>query len=74
MRALAKDRLNKIDEAKEDYDRGLALNPKAKLVHRNLGLLSESEERFNEARLFYIQALKVDNSDQVSKSRLTELR
>lgn len=73
MRALSKDRLNKIPEAIEDYKQVLEINPKALLVHRNLGLLAESEGKFAKARKFYREALKLDESDEASQTRLDEI-
>lgn len=70
MRALAKDYLDQVPAAIADYERVLQINPRAELVHRNLGLLYETAGKPVEARKYYRQALEIDSEDESSRQRL----
>jgi tetratricopeptide (TPR) repeat protein len=73
MRALAKDYLNQVPAAIADYERVLQINPRAELVHRNLGLLCETAGKPVEAREYYRQALEIDPEDEASRQRLKKV-
>jgi tetratricopeptide (TPR) repeat protein len=73
MRGLSFDRLDDIPSALSDYLQVLKLNPRAKSVHRNIGLLYESMGDDEKAKSYYKKALELDEDDPGIRQRLADL-
>ena len=73
MRAKCYDYLDKFEEAKNDYERVIELNPNADCAHAFLGLLMENEGYRDEAIKLYTEALKQDPTYGAIGERLRKL-
>ncbi|MBI2943332.1 MAG: tetratricopeptide repeat protein [Candidatus Wallbacteria bacterium] len=62
-----------FDQASEEAERALTLNPALALPHRVLGLIMLSKQKPVEAHAYFTEAVRLDPKDDISKAQIEKL-
>ncbi|MBI3892225.1 MAG: tetratricopeptide repeat protein [Candidatus Wallbacteria bacterium] len=62
-----------FDQASEESERALTLNPALALPHRVLGLIMLSKQKPVEAHAYFTEAVRLDPKDEISQAQVSKL-